>query len=70
MDGRARGNGAQSTSIGGPSTAVMLNTARHALFLWTSREAKFKAKQAIDSLCWRLGDVLQAGAVLLRLKFS
>lgn len=36
------------------------NTARHALFLPTSREAKFKAKQAIDAFCWRVGDVLQA----------
>jgi AAA family ATP:ADP antiporter len=36
------------------------NTARHALFLPTSREAKYKAKQAIDGFCWRLGDVLQA----------
>ena len=39
------------------------NTARHALFLPTSREAKYKAKQAIDALCWRLGDLLQAGVV-------
>ena len=39
------------------------NTARHALFLPTSREAKFKAKQAIDALCWRVGDLLQAGIV-------
>jgi AAA family ATP:ADP antiporter len=38
----------------------LYNTARHALFLPTSPEAKFKAKQAIDALCWRLGDVLQA----------
>ena len=48
------------------------NTARHALFLPTSREAKFKAKQAIDGLCWRLGDLLQAGIVFLgaRLAFG
>jgi len=39
------------------------NTARHALFLPTSREAKFKAKQAIDALCWRIGDLLQAAVV-------
>ena len=39
------------------------NTARHALFLSTSREAKFKAKQAIDALCWRLGDVLHTAIV-------
>jgi ATP:ADP antiporter, AAA family len=41
------------------------NTTRHALFLRTSAEAKFKAKQAIDGLCWRLGDVLQAGIVFV-----
>jgi AAA family ATP:ADP antiporter len=36
------------------------NTARHALFLPMSREAKYKAKQAIDGFFWRAGDVLQA----------
>jgi AAA family ATP:ADP antiporter len=36
------------------------NTLRHALFLPTSREAKYKAKAAIDTFCTRLGDVLQA----------
>jgi ATP:ADP antiporter, AAA family len=41
------------------------NTARQALFLPTSREAKYKAKQAIDSFFWRAGDVLQAGVVFL-----
>lgn len=48
------------------------NTARHALFLPTSREAKYKAKTAIDSFFWRAGDVLQAGVVLVgtRLAFS
>jgi AAA family ATP:ADP antiporter len=39
------------------------NTARHALFLPTSREAKYNAKQAIDSFFWRLGDLLQAAIV-------
>jgi ATP:ADP antiporter, AAA family len=39
------------------------NTTRHALFLPTSREAKYKAKQAIDSFFWRAGDVLQAAIV-------
>jgi AAA family ATP:ADP antiporter len=39
------------------------NTAKHALFLPTSREAKYKAKQAIDSFFWRTGDLLQAGIV-------
>jgi AAA family ATP:ADP antiporter len=36
------------------------NTAKQALFLPTSREAKYKAKQAIDSFFWRTGDMLQA----------
>ena len=39
------------------------NTARHALFLPTSREAKYKAKQAIDGFFWRAGDLIQAGIV-------
>jgi AAA family ATP:ADP antiporter len=39
------------------------NTIRQALFLPTSREAKYKAKTAIDTLGTRLGDVLQAGVV-------
>jgi ATP:ADP antiporter, AAA family len=36
------------------------NTTRQALFLPTSREAKYKAKQAIDSFFHRSGDLLQA----------
>jgi AAA family ATP:ADP antiporter len=40
------------------------NTARHALFLPTSREAKYKAKAAIDTFFWRVGDMMQAGIVL------
>ncbi|HSK08082.1 MAG TPA: hypothetical protein VK911_00780, partial [Vicinamibacterales bacterium] len=38
----------------------------------TSREAKYKAKQAIDSFFWRAGDLLQAGVVFLgtRLAFG
>jgi AAA family ATP:ADP antiporter len=39
------------------------NTARQALFLPTSREAKYKAKQAIDSFFVRAGDMLQAVVV-------
>ena len=35
------------------------NTLRHALFLPTTREAKYKAKSAIDTFCTRFGDVLQ-----------
>jgi AAA family ATP:ADP antiporter len=39
------------------------NTARQALFLPTSREAKYKAKQVIDSFFVRTGDMLQAVVV-------
>jgi AAA family ATP:ADP antiporter len=39
------------------------NTVRQALFLPTSREAKYKAKAAIDTFFARLGDVTSAGAV-------
>jgi AAA family ATP:ADP antiporter len=41
------------------------NSARHALFLRTSREARYKAKAAIDTFFWRAGDMLQAGIVFL-----
>lgn len=41
------------------------NTTRQALFLPTSREAKYKAKTAIDTFFWRAGDVMQAGLVLV-----
>jgi AAA family ATP:ADP antiporter len=39
------------------------NTLRQALFLPTSREAKYKAKAAIDTFFTRAGDVLSAGFV-------
>jgi AAA family ATP:ADP antiporter len=39
------------------------NTVRHALFLPTSREAKYKAKAAVDTFFARLGDVTSAGVV-------
>jgi AAA family ATP:ADP antiporter len=39
------------------------NTARQALFLPTSRAAKYKAKQVIDALFVRLGDLMSAGLV-------
>jgi AAA family ATP:ADP antiporter len=39
------------------------NTLRQALFLPTTREAKYKAKAAIDTFFTRVGDVLSAGAV-------
>jgi AAA family ATP:ADP antiporter len=41
------------------------NTLRQALFLPTSRDAKYKAKAAIDTFFTRTGDVLSAGAVAL-----
>ncbi len=41
------------------------NTARNMLWLPTSTEAKYKAKQAVDSFCVRFGDVTSAGFVLL-----
>jgi AAA family ATP:ADP antiporter len=39
------------------------NTIRQALFLPTSREAKYKAKAAVDTFFMRAGDVIQAGIV-------
>jgi AAA family ATP:ADP antiporter len=48
------------------------NTTKQALWLPTSREAKYKAKQAVDSFFMRAGDVLQAGIVFVgeRLLFT
>ena len=46
------------------------STTRHALFLPTSREAKYKAQQAIDSFFWRAGDLLQAAVVLIGSKLA
>ena len=34
------------------------NTLRRALFLPTSREAKYKALQAVETFFWRAGDML------------
>ena len=45
------------------------NTARQALFLPTSREAKYKAKVAIDTFFVRIGDVLSAGIVFTGVQF-
>ena len=36
------------------------NTVRQSLFLPTSREAKYKAKAAVDTFFTRFGDILQA----------
>ncbi|HEY7513526.1 MAG TPA: Npt1/Npt2 family nucleotide transporter [Vicinamibacteria bacterium] len=41
------------------------NTLKQALWLPTSREAKYKAKAAVDSFFMRSGDVLSAGLVYL-----
>lgn len=46
------------------------NTAKHALFLPTSREAKYKAKQAIDSFFFRAGDMLQAIVVFVGVQLA
>ena len=43
----------------------VMNTARQLLWLPTSREEKYKAKQAIDTFFVRAGDVLSAGVVYL-----
>jgi AAA family ATP:ADP antiporter len=39
------------------------NTVRHALYLPTSREAKYKAKAVTDTFFVRFGDMIQAGIV-------
>ena len=41
----------------------IMNTARQLVWLPTTREEKYKAKQAIDTFFVRTGDVLSAGAV-------
>ena len=41
------------------------NTARQTLFLPTNREAKYKAKAAIDTFFVRIGDVLSAIVVFI-----
>jgi AAA family ATP:ADP antiporter len=42
-----------------------MNTTRQALFLITSREAKYKALAAISTFFWRSGDVTSALIVFL-----
>jgi AAA family ATP:ADP antiporter len=46
------------------------NTVQQALWLPTSRVAKYKAKQAVDSFFKRAGDVLQAGVVFVGEHFA
>jgi AAA family ATP:ADP antiporter len=41
------------------------NTVRQAFWLPTSREAKYKAKAAVDTFCTRVGDMSQAGVVYI-----
>ena len=41
------------------------NTVRNMLWLPTSREEKYKAKQFVDTFCVRLGDMLSAGVVFV-----
>ena len=43
----------------------LMNTTRHALFLITSREAKYKALTAVGTFFWRFGDVFSALLVFL-----
>lgn len=43
----------------------LMNTVRAALYLPTSRDVKYKAKQAIDTFFVRFGDLLQAGLVFV-----
>src|SRR5262245_21200365 len=46
------------------------NTVRHALFLNTSRDAKYKAQSAIESFFWRTGDALSALLVFVGTKLA
>jgi len=46
------------------------NTARHALFLRTGRDSKYKAKAAIDNFFWRAGDALSALLVFVGSQFA
>jgi AAA family ATP:ADP antiporter len=43
----------------------LMSTTRQALFLPTSRAAKYEGKLAIDTFFWRLGDLIQAGVVFI-----
>ena len=47
----------------------LMNTVRQILFLPTTREEKYKAKQVIDSFVVRSGDVLSAGTVFVGTTF-
>jgi AAA family ATP:ADP antiporter len=47
----------------------MMNTTRHALFLITSRQEKYKAKAAVDTFFHRTGDSLSALFAFLNITF-
>lgn len=47
----------------------IMNATRHALFLITSREVKYKAQAAIETFFWRAGDVMSALTVLAAATF-
>jgi AAA family ATP:ADP antiporter len=47
----------------------IMNTTRHALFLVTTREEKYKAKAAIDTFFQRLGDTLSTTLIVLNMLF-
>ena len=47
----------------------LMNTTRHALFLITTRQEKYKAKAAIDTFFHRSGDVLSALLVFLGVNY-
>jgi AAA family ATP:ADP antiporter len=46
------------------------NTARHALWLLPTREAKYKVKQIVDTFLVRAGDVMSAVVVWIGVKFG
>ena len=45
------------------------NTTRQALFLPTSREAKYEGKMAIDTFFWRFGDLISTATVFVGFNF-
>jgi AAA family ATP:ADP antiporter len=45
----------------------LMNTTRQALFLPVDRDSKYDGKTAIDTFFWRVGDLVQAGAVYVGL---
>src|SRR5437879_9877648 len=56
--------GKRHLSVSESGTVWPATRVRNLLFLPTTRAEKYKAKQATDTIFWRLGDVLSAGLVL------